>query len=338
METRLRASDISALLGIEPERITISTLLTMTGGNNRVFKVEAKDRKYFAKIYYRDPLRDRLNSELSFLSYAKGIGLTCIPDMVSFNKEALIGLFEFVEGRQLTQADVTSDHIQQAACFIRQLNSASDRTRLLQQASDGSFSFEGHISFLEKRLNHLYDMPVKSSLDREARVLVGKIAEQWEETKRKILTGDELIDRELSLDDRCISPSDFGFHNMLLKTSGDICFVDFEYAGWDDPAKMVGDFFLHPAIPVSLEYFDDFVLEALGYSANVEGLINRSRILLPLCWIKWCCLQLNDFLPEVAERHQFANPDLNAKYRKEVQLERTQEYFKDLRRGSTILE
>ena len=36
---------------------------------------------------------------------------------------------------------------------------------------------------------------------------------------------------------RCLSPSDFGFHNALLEATGKLRFVDFEYAGWDDPAK-----------------------------------------------------------------------------------------------------
>src|SRR5258708_29751946 len=41
----------------------------------------------------------------------------------------------------------------------------------------------------------------------------------------------------------------FGFHNALLRPSQELCFLDFEYAGHDDPAKMVGDFFSQPAIP-----------------------------------------------------------------------------------------
>ena len=33
--------------------------------------------------------------------------------------------------------------------------------------------------------------------------------------------------------------------------TGELCFLDFEYAGWDDPAKMVADFFCQPAVPVA---------------------------------------------------------------------------------------
>ena len=33
---------------------------------------------------------------------------------------------------------------------------------------------------------------------------------------------------------KCISPSDFGFHNSIIDREGNINFVDFEYSGWDD--------------------------------------------------------------------------------------------------------
>ena len=42
--------------------------------------------------------------------------------------------------------------------------------------------------------------------------------------------------------DKCLSPSDFGFHNVIVEKDKILRFIDFEYAGWDDPAKMVSDF------------------------------------------------------------------------------------------------
>ena len=56
-------------------------------------------------------------------------------------------------------------------------------------------------------------------------------------------------ERPLDQQDRCLSPSDFGFHNALAQGET-VRFIDFEYAGWDDPAKTVCDFFHHPGVPV----------------------------------------------------------------------------------------
>ncbi|MFX9699951.1 hypothetical protein ABTP10_19680, partial [Acinetobacter baumannii] len=47
---------------------------------------------------------------------------------------------------------------------------------------------------------------------------------------------------------RCLSPSDFGFHNAVQRPEGQIVFVDFEYFGWDDPVKLTCDFMLHPGM------------------------------------------------------------------------------------------
>ena len=50
------------------------------------------------------------------------------------------------------------------------------------------------------------------------------------------------LNKSLDKEQYCISPSDFGFHNALLKSNGDIKFIDFEYAGFDDPAKITSHF------------------------------------------------------------------------------------------------
>ena len=44
------------------------------------------------------------------------------------------------------------------------------------------------------------------------------------------------------------SPSDFGFHNTILEDDGDLKFLDFEYFGRDDPAKLMADFIWHPGM------------------------------------------------------------------------------------------
>jgi hypothetical protein len=107
--------------------------------------------------------------------------------------------------------------------------------------------------------------------------------------------------RRLPEDERILSPSDFGFHNAL-EDGGTIRFFDFEYAGWDDPAKMVCDFFCQPRVPVPIAYWRDFT-EGAGLRADA---IRRAELLLPAYRLKWCCILLNDFLPEGRARREFA--------------------------------
>ena len=64
--------------------------------------------------------------------------------------------------------------------------------------------------------------------------------------------------------DRVLSPSDFGFHNALERPDSQLTFVDFEYFGWDDPAKMLSDFLLHPAVDIGHELRQRFLDDMLS--------------------------------------------------------------------------
>lgn len=330
MESVQLRSSISDLLldaGIGSEGIEINPL--DSGGNNKVFSVQTKDLKYLAKIYYSHPsdTRNRLAVEYSFLSYAFNIGLGCVPEPFFCDHQKNIGLYEFIEGRKLDAFELTQQHIIEAARFIKGLNARPNRDQALPIASEGCFSIEQHFSIIDNRLNRLFSLPVESELEHQARSFVSEIESAWKKIKDGISVRNGAISKELDTDDRCISPSDFGFHNALLKNSGNICFIDFEYAGWDDPAKMVSDFFLQPAVSVSLEHFDDFISEALDYSENKSGLTERVHLLFPVFKIKWCCLMLNEFIPDVAKRRRFANPNLNPEHSKRLQLEKAQQFF-----------
>ena len=66
--------------------------------------------------------------------------------------------------------------------------------------------------------------------------------------------------------------------NALLAASDKkLRFLDFEYAGWDDPAKLIGDFFCQPAIPAPHSEFERFVVlrQEAGVSTEQFGRSNR---------------------------------------------------------------
>jgi hypothetical protein len=299
------------------------------GGNNKVVSVQTKDGQYLVKTYFSHPSdkRNRLTTEFSFLSYALDIGLECVPKPVHCDHKKNIGLYEFIEGRKLEPLELTQKHIIEAANFIKRLNSRSDRVQTLPVASEGCFSVEQHFLIVENRLNRLRALSAKSDLECQMNSFVIELENAWGKIKDDVSIKISSISEELSDDDRCVSPSDFGFHNALLKNSGDICFIDFEYSGWDDPAKMISDFFLQPSIPVPFKYFDDFISVSLGYSKNKTELAKRAYLLFPIFKIKWCCLMLNEFLPNSAKRRQFASPTLDLEQRKRLQLKKAQQFF-----------
>ena len=304
------------------------------GGNNKGFVVQTSGEKYLAKVYYNSPAdtRDRLGREYAFLSYALNINLNCVPQAIFSNPSEKIGLYEFVEGRKLLSSELTRQHVMEAAHFICELNTDVNKTKgdELPIASEACFSIGEHFSLVDRRIGLLKDLPVDADLDRQALAFVAELDDLWGQIKEDISASRETVMAELAWKDRCISPSDFGFHNALLRSAGDMCFIDFEYAGWDDPAKMIGDFFSQPEVSVSFDYFDDFLNEALSYTPNKERLAVRAQLLLPLFQIKWCCILLNEFLPAAAKRRQFANPVAEIEQRKKLQLEKAQKLFNSI--------
>jgi hypothetical protein len=111
---------------------------------------------------------------------------------------------------------------------------------------------------------------------------------------------------ELTWEERCISPSDFGFHNALRQPGPCIAFYDFEHAGWDDPAKLVADFFCQVERPVPDAYMQTFQEQYFASFPNSRQLAYRFAALLPSYRVKWCCILLNEFLPDAQGRRQFS--------------------------------
>jgi hypothetical protein len=315
------------------------------GGNNRTYRVETSRGVFAVKQYFRHPgdLRDRLAAEFAFLKYANNVASKLVPTAYAVDAVNGIALYEFVEGAAYVPSDVNLNSVQQAAQFFVALNSRQVRAQAmdLPMASEACFSINNHLQLIERRLLVLHDTAVNTAEDEAAHVLVRRILEFWKELKDTVILRARKIGldntAELSAGQRCISPSDFGFHNALQVSGGTAKFLDFEYAGWDDPAKMTGDFFAQLALPVPADLFDTFVTEVMTVFDQPEALVNRACLLRPIYRIKWCCIALNIFLPEHLSRRRFANPALNETELKQSQLLKAANLFNTMESLTHVL-
>lgn len=307
-------------------------------GNNRVFTVHCGSELLVLKWYFSDvtDTRDRLGAEYVFLEHAWRMGVRCIPQPLGSDLATHLALYEFVEGGKLDAARVDEAAMQQAAQFLALLNTPQSRAAAasLPDASEACFSVAAHFAMVDARLARLDGMPQESDVDREAAAFVSRLTQYWQGTKVRLLHG--CASMKLSLDEplppseRCLSPSDFGFHNALVRPDGSLCFIDFEYAGWDDPAKAVGDFFSHPGVAVPHAMFELFLAQALAPFEGRERIAARARLLEPISQVKWCCIILNEFLPAAARRRNFANPGSDVQARKQRQLGKAVHLFESL--------
>lgn len=299
---------------------TVRGVVPLAGGaNNRVFRLDASGGAYLLKSYFRHPddPRDRLGAEWAFARFAWDHGVRCVPQPLACDPAAGLAVFEYVHGTKLT-GTAGRAAVDQAADFHRTLNRAKGdpAAAALPSASEACFSLADHFSTVARRV------------DRLAGVADGFVDAELVPAWRRVLADARAtaaacglpLDRPLPPEGRCLSPSDFGFHNALLAADGRLRFLDFEYAGWDDPAKLVCDFFCQPAIPAPADAFDPFARAVAADLPDAPTAVARAALLLPVYRVKWVCIMLNEFLPVGSSRRQFATTAAERDAKKAVQL------------------
>jgi len=290
------------------------------GRNNRVFRVETGQGDCLLKLYFRDPSdsRDRLGHEYGFLEACRGVEIDALPKPLAKDSENGAALYEFIKGNRVET--VGSKEILLAGRFIEKINQHRENKmfRALPHAAEACFSFQEHVTSVDRRIDRLGQMESDSNLDREARLWVEKeMIPAWKKIREQIVREKDL---EKGLDQaiRILSPSDFGFHNSLRKADGSLVFLDFEYAGWDDPAKLVCDLANQPDRPLSLVEAEPFSSSLVEWLGATDFWRSRFRILAPLYQVKWACIVLNDFLPFGRNRRKFQEtqePEASRKHR-----------------------
>lgn len=295
--TLLDAGGLEPPLRVEP----------MPGGvNNRVYRIDTANNHYIMKAYYAHPddPRDRLGVECGFTEFANSLSLAGLHRLIVADRGLNAALFGFADGTSFVGQEITRDAVEQAMDFVIGLNRDKSGARHLPNASEACFSVIAHISTVARRVRRLRDhVSDPDALD----FVINELMPAWNRVVvgARTSAGERLFE-EIGEHDRCLSPSDFGFHNAIRGFDGRITFVDFEYAGWDDPAHMVCDFFCHIAVPVP-RAFQPFVTARLGSIIDdVKWFEARIDILMPVYRIKWCCILLNDFLPVGGRRREFA--------------------------------
>jgi len=285
------------------------------GANSQVYKVEAERQRFALKVYFRHPedKRDRLATEHGSFSYLWANGFREIPEPLAADAERGWAVYQFIEGEKISSGHAGEKEALEAADFLGRLRELSrkDESRKLGVASEACFSVAAMLENLDQRFNRLRTaaeaaasyQSLNDFLVSEFTPLLERVI-QW--SGARLQAADTLFAQELDRTQRTLSPSDFGFHNALRQPNGRIIFLDFEYFGWDDPAKMISDFLLHPAMSLSLELKKKFVSAVMRRFADSPGLGARLESVYPLFGLKWCLIMLNEFLPAELLRRRFA--------------------------------
>ena len=278
-----------------------SSLVRLQGGiNNHVFSCGDGCQKWVIKSYrpLQNEQRDQMRAEVDFLRYASLAAPGFTPKLFHEDYKQRCVVLEHLEGEPFPQGVAPSEEAVDAAVeFFRRLNAEpeSAKVNIGLDATESFLSLSAHLKNIHQRLVGMgYDHLPKEVMPKAKRLLV-KLRSDLERireiTFRRIACG-ELAD-EISPKARCVSPSDFGFHNAICTTTG-VRFYDFEYAGWDDPAKTAVDFVLQPRIPIKTKSSPLLRSLRLDQCVNIN---KRYQAIGPIMELKWHCIILSVLNP-----------------------------------------
>jgi hypothetical protein len=278
-------------------------LETIDGGrNSRVYRLTAPSGVYAFKTYFRHAAdsRARMDTEFQALRFLWDNGESTVPEPIAASEQGDCAIYEWIEGERI--AVPTEEQMSAATSFLTRLHRFCTRPTAdcLRPASEACFSAQALVDCLDGRLEPLLARTDYAELSAFLRDQFVPKLEELSARARDLLG--HAFTRDLSLGHRTLSPSDFGFHNALLREDR-VIFLDFEYFGWDDPVKLISDFVLHPGMTVSPERKRQYVLATVREFPEAA---DRFEALFPLFGLKWCLILLNEFLPAHLARRKFA--------------------------------
>lgn len=290
-------------------------------GNNRLFRVILEGGTHLLLKSYLVDSRDarpRARTEFNGLRLLWEGGLRDAPQPIALDREGRCAAFSWIAGHPMKGMRPADDHVIQAASFLRRLRklSVGHRRRWTAPAADSRSRLSDYAAHIRRRLSRvrggaqsLGDRKalklVETSVVPAARAVIRRLRRRTKEAG--LSYGAPQPSRE-----RMLSPSDFGFHNAVLGPDGRVRFLDFEYFGWDDPAKLVADFFHHAGQKPLNErqralFLDRF---CLGWSGAAAFRRRLDLVLEPIA-LEWVLIALNVLSPETLARRRFSDPSLD---------------------------
>jgi hypothetical protein len=295
------------------------SIVPLEGGANNVgLRVVTPGRTVFAKKYFSDArdTRDRLGAEFGMLSFLWRNGMRCIPEPLAADRARRIGFYEYVEGPTPPAGTITGRDVAAMSALLGDMWKVrlAAGASALPLAADAARCVNDYIECVRVRMAAACACADLGDQPREFPVFVkdrlGPAFESLQDAVRRMLQSSGLDPgARLSDDEMTLSPADHGFHNTLRRADGSLVFLDFEYAGWDDPAQMICNACLQPRVPMEAGQIPSFLRDVFGRVEGSRALSARLRVAYALLGFKWALIMLNEFLPVGRDRRRFAGTD-----------------------------
>jgi len=282
-----------------------------SGRNNLVSKVLYKKKKYIYKKYLKNKgngIRySRYNSETSFISLLRKKKIKNLPSIIATDSKKQENIFNYISGNKIKK--ITKGDILQCVNFIKTINKDILKKEYInfKNATEACFSIDHHIQTANNRILLLQKFSKNTGVYKEAKFFINtELKKKLKKIKKNIYKSfsKKEIAKRLSKKDLILSPSDFGFHNAI-KRNNKIFFFDFEYAGMDDPVKLMSDFICQPDYQLTKKQSYFFINNILKIFPQNEKIKRRFKAVINVHRIKWCCIILSEILNKSYFKRRF---------------------------------
>jgi len=268
-------------------------------GNNKVFKLISNNSCFLLKKYNLDD-RERLLREVEFYKYTNDNLIANTPKLIKYclDNKYIITSFEHNQ-KSVSSDDIEEDFILQYAIFINNLNSNPNKLKSYKFKARESFE---SVSLYIKNLDAIFDRYCLylKNYPEDIKNLLYDIQKYYLQIKNNLSSRNITIIKKTIL-----SPSDVGFHNTFINNNK-LIFYDFEYAGLDNPLKLVSDFFLQPRYRINKKNIS-FFIKNLDFIN--DDFLKQFKIVLPLFVIKWILIFFNFLDPNNINKFYYSNFD-----------------------------
>lgn len=288
----------------------------LTGGiNNPTYLINNKEARFVLKKIKTAPTPtfDRYLAEKQFLHLTNTIGVLNTPKLIDFYDSERILILEYIEpDNNLELKNVNVQQINACIKFLHEVNSKKELSINLveQRAAESYLDLNGHLDNINSRILNFNTHHLSDDNKNNANELLILLNNKWEILKDETLNFIEMNPNKNNIDKSflIISPSDFGFHNVVI-SKGINYFIDFEFSGWDDPAKLYCDFILQPKIPIP-KYFHTLVKHKFLNKIYLAEYKDRIDILYNLLKFKWYLIKYSFLNKDKFILNQFNNSNL----------------------------
>jgi thiamine kinase-like enzyme len=271
------------------------------GANNQVYLVETDKQRFILKRYslISHGAKDKMRREFNFLTHLNSINCAQVSKPIALSEELGLLLMTCHSGNHIhlpSQDDVFS-----AFSFIEDINKDYKKNSL-EEAKDNIETLSDFIRLIQERLDFFYLQ--KNLYPPYKEFIQNNIEPEFTKVCREL----KAFDLQSSLLPIGASPSDFGFHNILLNDAT-LYFYDFEYAGEDSLWKLTTDFFAQPQITVPIESI--LSLKKIPMFQFIFEHSTLFKFAYHLTRLKWCFIIGGVFSLETSERRRFAGADID---------------------------